>query len=87
MTAIKQTSVCSERHLSRLRDYLSWDRDKALAHDTQNVIDEDRWFEEMADTPGQWGTIGPARPGPGAHTCSTRYSGSSPTSATSTAAG
>ena len=85
MTAIKQTSVCSERHLARLRDYLSWDRDKALAHGTQNVIDDDRWFQEMADTRGPWGTTGQARPGPGAPTCSTRYSGSSPTSATSTA--
>lgn len=42
MTAIKQTSVCSEKHLARLRDYLSWDRDKALAHGTQNIIDDDR---------------------------------------------
>lgn len=50
MTAIKQTSVCSEKHLSRLKDYLSWDRDKALAHDTQNIISEERWFQEMADT-------------------------------------
>lgn len=48
MTAIKQTSVCSEKHLSRLKDYLSWDRDKALAHDTQNIISEERWFQEMA---------------------------------------
>ena len=36
MTAIKQTSVCSEKHLARLRDYLSWDRDKALAHGTRD---------------------------------------------------
>ena len=63
MTAIKQTSVCSERHLSRLRDYLSWDRDKALAHDTQNVIDEDRWFEEMADTRRAMGHDRPGKAG------------------------
>ncbi len=50
MTAIKQTSVCSEKHLSNLKDYLSWDRDKALAHDTRNIIDEARWFQEMEDT-------------------------------------
>ena len=80
MTAIKQMSVCSERHLSRLRDYLSWDREKALAHGTQNIIDEDRWFQEMADTRKAMG-----HDMPGAPTCSTRYSGSSPTSATSTA--
>ncbi len=42
MTAIKQTSVCSKKHLSRLKGYLSWDREKALAHDTQNIIDEER---------------------------------------------
>ena len=82
MTAIKQTSVCSEGHLSRLRDYLSWDRDKALAHDTQNIIDEDRWFQEMTDTRR---AMGQGRRGPSAPTCSTKYSVSSPTSATSTA--
>lgn len=85
MTAIKQTSVCSEGHLSRLRDYLSWDRDKALTHDTQNIIDEDRWFQEMADTRRTMGHDRPGKTGPSAPTCSTRYSVSSPTSATSTA--
>lgn len=63
MTAIKQTSVCSERHLARLRDYLSWDRDKALAHDTQNVIEGDRWFEEMADTRRAMGHDRPGKAG------------------------
>ena len=86
MTAIKQTSVCSKRHLSRLRDYLSWDRDKALAHGTQNVIDEDRWFQEMADTRAAMGHDRPGKAGARrTSTCSTRYSGSSQTSATSTA--
>lgn len=63
MTAIKQVSVCSERHLSRLRDYLSWDRDKALAHDTQNIIDEDRWFQEMTDTRRAMGHDRPGKAG------------------------
>ena len=63
MTAIKQTSVCSERHLSRLRDYLSWDREKALAHGTQNIIDEDRWFQEMADTRAAMGHDRPGKAG------------------------
>ena len=63
MTAIKQTSVCSKRHLSRLRDYLSWDRDKALAHGTQNIIDEDRWFQEMADTRAAMGHDRPGKAG------------------------
>ena len=63
MTAIKQTSVCSERHLARLRDYLSWDRDKALAHGTQNIIDDDRWFQEMADTRAAMGHDRPGKAG------------------------
>ena len=63
MTAIKQTSVCSEKHLARLRDYLSWDRDKALAHGTQNIIDDDRWFQEMADTRAAMGHDRPGKAG------------------------
>lgn len=63
MTAIKQTSVCSEKHLSRLKDYLSWDRDKALAHDTQNIISEERWFQEMADTRNAMGHDKPGEAG------------------------
>lgn len=47
MTAVKQVSVCSERHLRNIKAHLDWNREKALAHDTQNIIDEDRWFEEM----------------------------------------
>lgn len=50
MTAVKQTSVTSKGHLARLKDYLDWDRDKVLAHDTQNIIEERRWFEEMDET-------------------------------------
>lgn len=63
MTAIKQRSVTSRRHLSRLRDYLDWGRDKALAHDTQNVIDERRWFEEMEATREALGHNLPGRAG------------------------
>ncbi len=63
MTAIKQTSVCSEKHLSRLKDYLSWDTDKALAHDTQNIISEERWFQEMADTRNAMGHDKPGKAG------------------------
>ena len=50
MTAIKQTSVTSRRHLTYLKGYLDWDRDKALAHGSQNIIDERNWFKEMDDT-------------------------------------
>ena len=45
ITVTKQTSVMSRKHLSRLKGYLDWNRGKALAHDTLNIIDEDRWFE------------------------------------------
>ena len=50
MTAIKQTSVTSRNHLASLKAYLDWNREKALAHDTLNIIDENRWFEEMDET-------------------------------------
>lgn len=50
MTAISQTSVCSKRHLANMKSYLDWNREKALAHDTINIIDEERWFEEMDET-------------------------------------
>lgn len=63
MTAIKQTSVTSRKHLARLRDYLDWDRDKALAHDAQNIIDERRWFEEMDETREAFGHNQPGRAG------------------------
>lgn len=53
MTAVKQVSVCSERHLRNIKAYLDWNRDKVLAHDTQNIISEDRWFEEMHATRAQ----------------------------------
>lgn len=63
MTAIKQTSVTSRGHLARLRDYLDWGRDKALAHDTQNIIDERRWFEEMDETREAFGHNRPGKAG------------------------
>ena len=47
MTAIKQASVMSGEHLQNLKRYFDWDREKVLDHDTQHIIDEDRWFEEM----------------------------------------
>lgn len=55
MTVIKQTSVTNGKHLSRLKDYLDWSRDKALAHDTLNIIDEEHWFEEMDESRKQAG--------------------------------
>lgn len=50
MTAVSQTSVCSLRHLRSIKSYLDWNREKALDHDTLNIIEEDRWFEEMDQT-------------------------------------
>lgn len=50
MTAIKQASVMSREHLQNLKQYFDWDREKVLDHDTQNIINEDRWFEEMDAT-------------------------------------
>lgn len=50
MTAIKQASVMSGEHLKNLKRYFDWDREKVLDHDTQHIIDEDRWFEEMDAT-------------------------------------
>lgn len=63
MTAVKQTSVTSRGHLARLKDYLDWGRDKALAHDTQNIIDERRWFEEMDETREAFGHNKPGKAG------------------------
>lgn len=86
MTAIKQRSVCSRQHLASIKRYLDWDRDKALAHDTLNIADEGRWFEEMDGTREAYGHNPPARRALAARTCSTRSSPSTQTSATSTAA-
>lgn len=63
MTVVKQTSVTSRGHLSRLKGYLDFDRDKVLAHDTQNIIDERRWFKEMDETREAMGHNRPGKAG------------------------
>ena len=63
MTAIKQRSVCSRQHLASIKRYLDWDRDKALAHDTLNIADEGRWFEEMDGTREAYGHNSPGKAG------------------------
>ncbi len=63
MTVIKQTSVTSPKHLARLKGYLSWDKDKVLAHDTMNIMEERRWFEEMDETREAFGHNKPGRKG------------------------
>ena len=72
MTAIKQASVMSGEHLQNLKRYFDWDREKVLDHDTQHIIDEDRWFEEMDATREAAGTTGPGSRAQGARTCSIR---------------
>lgn len=65
MTAVKQTSVRSPRHLRRLEAYLDWDREKALAHDTQNLLADDcrGAFREMDATRESYGHNRPGRAG------------------------
>lgn len=63
MTAIKQVSVTSPRHLSRLKDYLSFDRDKALDHDSRNLTDENDWWREMDTTREAYGHNRPGKAG------------------------
>lgn len=63
MTAVKQVSVCSRQHLERMRGYLDWGRDKALAHETWNVIDERDWWREMDETREALGHNRPGRAG------------------------
>ncbi|WP_308623431.1 relaxase/mobilization nuclease domain-containing protein [uncultured Enorma sp.] len=63
MAVIKQTSVTSWKHLSRLKGYLNWSKDKSLAHDALNIIDEGRWFEEMDETRKSMGHNAPGNAG------------------------
>ncbi|WP_322151139.1 relaxase/mobilization nuclease domain-containing protein [Paratractidigestivibacter sp.] len=63
MTVIKQKSVCSRQHLASIKKYLNWDREKALAHDTLNITEEGRWFEEMDATREAYGHNAPGKAG------------------------
>ena len=65
MTAIKQVSITSPRHLRRLESYLDWDRGKALDHDTQNLLAKDckGIFCEMDDTREAYGHNRPGKAG------------------------
>lgn len=70
MTAVKQTSVKSARHLRRLESYLDWGREKALDHWTQNLCAGDcrGAFREMDATRRAYGHDRPGRAG-----CRTSY--------------
>lgn len=63
MTAVKQKSVCSRQHLASIKKYLNWDREKVLAHDTLNIAEEGRWFEEMDATREAYGHNAPGKRG------------------------
>lgn len=57
MTAVKQMSVKSTRHMKRLESYLDWERDKALAHESRNLTSETckGMFREMDATRKAYG--------------------------------
>lgn len=61
MTIIKQKAVAHERHANNLRDYIN-DKD-ALLRDTQNLVDEQDWFEEMDEIREAAGHNKPAKEG------------------------
>ena len=61
MTAIKQVSVTSVAHLKSLSGYLNDER--ALMRDSQNLVDESRWAEEMDRTREAYGHNSPSRAG------------------------
>ena len=61
MTAVKQVSVTTAKHMSNLARYLNDER--AVARDGQNLIDPDRWEQEMARTREAYGHDAPSRAG------------------------
>ena len=61
MTIVKTAGVCSSRHARNLRVYL--EGKDALVRETVNVIEENRAFEEMAETRRLAGHDRPARKG------------------------
>lgn len=61
MTAIKQVAVTSAAHAGSLGKYLNDER--ALMRDSQHIVNEDRWFEEMDSTREAYGHNAPGRVG------------------------
>lgn len=61
MTIVKTTGVCSAKHARNLRAYV--EGKDAVLRETANVIEEDRAFEEMAETRRLAGHDRPARKG------------------------
>lgn len=61
MTAIKQKAVTTAAHAKALGLYLNDDR--VLAKDSQNLVDPNRWEQEMARTRKSYGHDAPSRAG------------------------
>lgn len=61
MTAIKQVAVTSAAHVRNLGRYL--DDERAVARESQHIVDERRWASEMEDTRVAYGHDTPARKG------------------------
>ena len=61
MTAIKQVSIASESHAKSLAGYLNDER--ALARDSQNLVNDSQWDKEMAHTREAYGHDKPSREG------------------------
>lgn len=61
MTAIKQVAITTPAHLSNLGKYLNDER--ALARNSQHIINENNWNKEMHATREAYGHNSPARAG------------------------
>lgn len=61
MTTIKQVAVTSAGHVKNLGKYLNDER--ALARESQHIIDESRWDKEMDATREAYGHNTPSRIG------------------------
>ena len=61
VTAIKQVAVTSAAHAASLGKYLNDDR--AMMRDSQHIVNEGRWFEEMDATREAYGHNAPGRAG------------------------
>ena len=61
MTAIKQVAITGSGHAGNLGHYLNDER--ALMRDSQHIVKEDRWEDEMAKTREAYGHDKPSRAG------------------------
>lgn len=61
MTAIKQKAICSIAHWSNAASYL--DDERALARESQNLVNEDEWAAEMNNTREAYGHNKPGKQG------------------------